>query len=166
MFTSTSHTDIHPRYTCGSPALVPNDQGVKIAKQESEAYFAAVRGEMGEDEQRKAIREGRAGIAIERWQRAGHDYKRDLIIDEKTRTPFAGRPVRLDAEEAHAISHALQTIAEHWTTLAGQLRSTMRSRDAQEEQLARQLERQAVRARHFGTLFQDYPDVTMVANES
>jgi hypothetical protein len=73
------HYDVHPRYSCGSPAMVPEHTARGVAEDERRAYEAALTGFYGEAEQEKAKQLGLAGIVEYRTEKAKYWLVEDLI---------------------------------------------------------------------------------------
>jgi hypothetical protein len=61
---SAEFFDVRPRYTSGSPAAVPEHIAREVAKQEKDAYEAALTGMYGEEYRRLAQAKGMDGVAI------------------------------------------------------------------------------------------------------
>lgn len=72
MTKNTTHYNVNPRYTAGSPAMVSSDIALRVAKQEGTSIRAAVDGLYGETQQDRACRLGLRGISeMARAQRKG-----------------------------------------------------------------------------------------------
>ena len=83
------HFNVAPRYTCGSPAQVPQALALRVAAQEKEAYERSLTGIYGEADQALAEQKGLAGIAEERLETAKGWQVRDLCTGEVFLRPFA-----------------------------------------------------------------------------
>lgn len=77
-----SHYHLEPRYTCGSPALVPMGVCLKVAVQEFEAHKNNLTGVFGEEARRKAEIVGLKGIAYARWEKGAQVWRLDLLTGE------------------------------------------------------------------------------------
>jgi hypothetical protein len=80
--------NVAPRYIGGSPALVPFHTALRCALQEASSYLHAVDGRYGEDEKKKADREGMKGIV-----ECHHEVRKgwevlDLLTGERFVRPF------------------------------------------------------------------------------
>lgn len=80
--------DVRPRYTCGSPAAVPERIARQVAKEEREAYQHSLDGVHGRDRAQQAEREGLAGIAIYMKETRTGWVVFDLITERWSEWPF------------------------------------------------------------------------------
>jgi hypothetical protein len=77
------HYNVAPRYTPGSPALVPEETARRVAAQEKDAYEDAL---IWSEHPRHAIarQKGAAWIVWESWETRGRLHKRCLLTGETT----------------------------------------------------------------------------------
>ena len=81
--------NVAPRYTSGSPALVPMDTALRVARQERKSYEDALRGRYGDDDRQEALEKGLSGIAEIHYEtRKGWDVL-DLCTSERFIRPFS-----------------------------------------------------------------------------
>jgi hypothetical protein len=80
--------NVVPRYTPGSPAIVPEDIANDVAIEESAAYERALNGVNGADAQARAERLGLRGISEQRTEHAECWVIKDLITLERFVRPF------------------------------------------------------------------------------
>ena len=80
--------NVVPRYTHGSPAMVPEDIAHDVAIEESAAYERALSGEDGAEDKARAERLGLHGIAEQRTEYAECWVIEDLITLERFVRPF------------------------------------------------------------------------------
>lgn len=88
-----SHYNVAPRYTCGSPAMVPERIARHVAQEEFSSYWRAA--EWTDDPDHARAKDlGVAGIVEHRTERANGWEVLDLITDAVTFRPFAARELR------------------------------------------------------------------------
>lgn len=75
---------VNPRYTCGSPAMVPEDIALKVAKEEREGYQDALTGIYGDEAKHRAESLGLDGIALRYVCKYNKLHYYDLITNRKT----------------------------------------------------------------------------------
>lgn len=74
---------VAPRYTAGSPAMVPESTARRVAAQEQEAYERAMNDRFEtEDDRSRAVRLGVQGIVYSTHEGRGKMHVRDLITNE------------------------------------------------------------------------------------
>lgn len=83
--------EVAPRYTPGSPAMVPEEIARRVAKQEQEAYRAAISWSM-HPRHDVAKSKGLSWIVWERTELRGRIYKRCMLTDE-CHEYVAGKPI-------------------------------------------------------------------------
>jgi hypothetical protein len=64
--TCVAHLSVRPRYTAGSPGLVPVTTGMRVAREELDAFLYTLGGRYGSEKAALAAREGLAGIVVAR----------------------------------------------------------------------------------------------------
>lgn len=149
---------VKPRYTSGSPAMVERPIAERIAREESDAYMAALQGDHGETKKLKAEEEGRMGIVEERWERDGQTHFRDLITDARgVRDTIESRGDKRELTDAEVftLTNALRRAAETFIECAGVMHLEKQPR------LAEQFERQVTEARVLADLIEDFGGVTL-----
>jgi hypothetical protein len=83
------HWNVAPRYTAGSPAMVPEHIARQVAKEEKEAYERLLTGIYGEADKATAEKLGLKGIVEERFEtKKGWDVT-DVLTGEQFIRPFA-----------------------------------------------------------------------------
>ena len=83
--------NVAPRYTAGSPALVPRETAMRLADNEAGAYVHALTGRYGKEEQEKAEKLGLMGICeVTHETRKGLDVL-DLCTGERYVRPLNGK---------------------------------------------------------------------------
>ena len=80
--------NVVPRYTPGSPAIVPEDIANYVAVEESAAYERALSGVHGAEDKARAERLGLRGISEQRAEYADCWVIEDLITRERFVRPF------------------------------------------------------------------------------
>jgi hypothetical protein len=80
--------NVVPRYTPGSPAIVPEDIANDVAIEESAAYERALSGVDGAEDQARAERLGLRGISEQRTEYPECWVVKDLITLERFVRPF------------------------------------------------------------------------------
>lgn len=83
-----SHYNVAPRYTPGSPALVPRDVAEKVAQEEKHFVEHALSGAWGERNKAMAERLGLRGIVELRKERRDHWEVLDLCTGERFKRLF------------------------------------------------------------------------------
>jgi hypothetical protein len=83
-----AHYHVAPRYTCGSPAMVPQGIACKVAVEERYAYARTLDGIFGDAHVAAAKQRGLRGIAEHRQEVAGAWLVTDLCTGEKFIRPF------------------------------------------------------------------------------
>lgn len=83
-----THFSVAPRYTCGSPAQVPEHIARRVAEEEKQAYERSLTGIYGDADKELAEKKGLAGIAEERTETAKGWQVRDLCTGEAFLRPF------------------------------------------------------------------------------
>lgn len=85
-----THFNVRPRYTPGSPAMVPEDIAVRVAVQERSFYERAISGRHGERTAEKARSRGLGGIVdVRRELPRGKGWDvLDLCTLERRDVPF------------------------------------------------------------------------------
>jgi hypothetical protein len=73
------HTNVRPRYTPGSPALVSMIQGEEVVADERRAYEHALDGHYGEEAQQRAMNLGLARIAFVKVRERCRAQQRTII---------------------------------------------------------------------------------------
>ena len=84
----TVYFNVVPRYTPGSPAMVPEDIAKYVAVEESAAYERALSGVDGAENKARAERLGVRGISEQRTEHAECWVIEDLITLERFVRPF------------------------------------------------------------------------------
>lgn len=84
----TVYFNVVPRYTPGSPAMVPEDIAKYVAVEESAAYERALSGVDGAENKARAERLGVRGISEQRTEYAECWVIEDLITLERFVRPF------------------------------------------------------------------------------
>lgn len=81
--------NVAPRYTPGSPAMVPSELAERVAQEEKRAYDDTLEWELDPDHS-KAKEKGCAWIVWAQWELHGYLHKRCLITGETTKSkiPF------------------------------------------------------------------------------
>jgi hypothetical protein len=74
--------NVRPRYTCGSPGLVPEHIARRLAEEEKIAFQRYLSGVYGEEGVTKAQKEGLVGIADVYTEKRDHWIVEDLITRE------------------------------------------------------------------------------------
>ena len=89
------HFNVRPRYTCGSPAMVPENIARLVAEQEERQYRDILEGMTGEDSAAEAAALGLHGIAQFKMEHKGGWLIMDLITGSMEWSPlgFNGRRV-------------------------------------------------------------------------
>lgn len=79
------HVSYHvaPRYTAGSPAMVPRATALRVAIEENEGYIRTMQGIYGEEERARAESQGLRGIVEERCIFAHHYIATDCLTGEQ-----------------------------------------------------------------------------------
>lgn len=71
---------VAPRYTCGSPAMVPGEIAERVAAQEKDAYAYILEGAEGEERRQRAEHLGLRGIAEYKVERgSGRKHGWDVL---------------------------------------------------------------------------------------
>ena len=83
--------NVAPRYTPGSPAAVPYETALKVAREERFSYEAAKEGTIGDDLKLKADTVGLDMIVFEMDETAKGWNVHDMITDKQWFWPFEGR---------------------------------------------------------------------------
>lgn len=73
---------VYPRYTAGSPAMVPRETAEHVAQEELRCHRRALTGIYGDDKKRRAEKDGVSGIVEEVWEQNNKLHFRDLITRE------------------------------------------------------------------------------------
>jgi hypothetical protein len=82
------HFNVAPRYTPGSPAMVPEDLARRVAEEEKKFIQHALEGAWGEEQKQRAERLGLRGIVEMRIERRDHWEVEDLCTGEKFKRFF------------------------------------------------------------------------------
>jgi len=85
---------VHPRYTCGSGAMVDMMTCMHVAAQEKESYQHILEGAEGEERQALAQEVGLEGICYARWEKGRRVFRYDLLTGRTFQ-----EPKRLEYEE-------------------------------------------------------------------
>lgn len=83
-----THFNVAPRYSGGSPAMVPAATAHRVAVEEKEGYYRHRSGVYGEENRTKALTLGMRGIVEQRTERAGCWIVKDLLTLEMFVRPF------------------------------------------------------------------------------
>jgi hypothetical protein len=78
---------VQPRYTAGSPALVPDSIALLVALDEVKHYKIHLEGVFGQKLLDKAMSEGLSWIVYARWEKGKKVYRLDLITGEQIIEP-------------------------------------------------------------------------------
>lgn len=82
MTTRNLHYSVYPRYTRGSPAMVPKTMALRIAADEQDAYREVLSNSMDPDYD-KAKSLGLHGIVEISWEANGSVWFQDVITEER-----------------------------------------------------------------------------------
>ncbi len=74
---------IYPRYSSGSPAMIPMGQVIKAAVEEYHSWQRCLTGIFGDELKAKAETEKLGNIAYARWQKGAKTWRLDLLTREK-----------------------------------------------------------------------------------
>jgi len=165
-----AHYHVAPRYTPSSSAQVDRATAEHIAKEEAKAYFAAIKGEGGREEQLKAESMGRYGIVEARWERNGRMHYHDLITDARGEREFTGHTppgkLRIEDHDVDSLINALNVAAREFDFCARtMLLEGPGALDAR-ERLCQTFEQQAAEARAFAEAADKYRTVTFHYNHA
>lgn len=89
--------EVRPRYTSGSPDLVPESVAEQVAQEEKEAYERALKGLYGETDRLRAGRLGLSHIVFERQEKGREWLVNDLITGENRSEPLPSRVKKIFA---------------------------------------------------------------------
>ena len=89
-----AHCHVRPRYTPGSPAMVPDETAARVAAEEKDAHEQALSGAWGESEKRRAEILGVRGVAYLMAERDSGRFERhhDAEIERRGYKRFAELP--------------------------------------------------------------------------
>lgn len=76
---------VAPRYSPGSPAMVPERTALRVARDEAEGFEATLWGAYGEARQEEALKLGLEGVVEHRRERAGGWDVEDLLTGRTCR---------------------------------------------------------------------------------